>query len=204
MIDELDKADTTKTKGVNTNDYYARINLPRDDPKRMTPEDFMDPEVTRAIGFEKAERLRKVAQGMENATQNRLEKSVDEFVNRFKGSITKSILGSKLDSEGDDRFVSFREEMRERANKVLEEGGDPFALFNSGDARNYIGSAANKYSSSVNDVQGAVNRKLRGQIVPFVRPGATGVPAPATPGVDKTSRRAGESTDEYLKRQGKK
>jgi hypothetical protein len=199
MVGDISKAQFAITAGVENIDIQKRINLPFDDPKRITSKDLLEPKLIAKVGgFLAATKLKVIADKIKDTRAARLEKLIQEFAGRFKGRITDSIIGSKLDSEGDDRYVSFIEEARELAQAAEDDKDaktDAFALFNSG-AKEYVGLIANKYGKPLKKAIKDTQKGVAGIIVPYIRKGKAGEE-------DPTKRRPGETATDYLKRRKK-
>jgi hypothetical protein len=196
MVGDISKAQFAKTAGVTEDSVYKRLLLPVDDPKHLGPEAMLDPKMIAKVGgFQAAERLRQIALKVKDKTAARLEKTINEFANRFKGRITNSIIGRKLDSTGDDAYVAFKEEVRELAAQAIKDKKDPFALFNSGN-KEYVGDVAAKYGKPLKESSVAARDRLKGIIIPYRRKGKAGA-------IDPTKKQPGETTVDFLERRNK-
>ncbi len=192
MVGDIAEADFTRVAGVFNDDAWQRIHLPVTDPRHLGVEDFADARLVSNVGgFEAAEKLKGIAQRVEDRETAALEKVLKEFIERFKGRITESILGARVDSEGDDRYATFREIVRERVYAARDADEDPFDLMNSG-SKNYIGDFAKPFGIGVAEAAAKIQGRIEGTITPFLRSGK----------VDPTKWRPGETAEEYFKRRG--
>lgn len=196
MVTDISKAQFAITAGVTEDSVYKRLLLPVDDKQHLGPEAMLDPKMIAKVGgFQAAERLRQIALKVKDKTAARLEKTINEFANRFKGRITLSIIGRKLDSTGDDAYVAFKEEARDLAAQAIKAKKDPFALFDSGN-KEYVGNIASKYSKPLRESSAAARDRRSGIIIPYRRTGKAGA-------IDPTKRQLGETTVDFLKRRNK-
>ena len=213
MVIEQTINQSNETISIREQEIYERIMLPKDDPNYLSADEIDTQENVTRLGVDRVEKLKKIAEDIEKKENKIIEDAVKGFSSRYKSLITQSLIGKKLDSSGDKRYLDLQEYARQAAKREIEQGRNPLDLFNSSNAR-FIGKYVDQFVPTQEERRAATMATSKGRIILFKRPELFPIPtdetvtpaatppttAPAAAPQNNNLRREGETAEDYLKR----
>lgn len=191
---------TLKTDYRTFRDVLDRIHLPEGDPRKITDERMITQKtIDGLLDVSDTKFLRDEFAGKNTEAGRRASDSKNAFLQGYKASITKSVVG-KNDVDGDMNYAKFVHLVSEKEQQRRKEGKPVEDLYNPTHP-DFIGAYAVQFQRSVKQQMNDYSRYMR-------RPPSGGqdllAPVSGTPPPKKTKppREAGESIKDYNKRVG--
>ena len=197
MARELQRLRNDETSAASEDAYYARVLLPLSDPNHLSVGDLGSAEIIGRIGFDKADKLRKIAENLLDPEERVIELAKKDVFLRFKSTITGATL-TKTDKQGDELYYAFRQEVDRRVLVKIKAEEDPMILFDDREGNEeYVGLLVGRYLRPIREQSGAARKRFSGE--PFT-PVTSARDGAATSQNTPNAKLSGETPAEYLSR----
>ena len=187
MVNEKSVRDTNTNQALIENDIFNRIHLPPSDPKHVSSEDLTDPTLVKKLGTRIASSLKTQADKLADKKTALVQIAYKNYIDQFKRSITRSMLGKINDVDGDLQLGNFKQEVLRRIELAENNKQDPLDLFDNTKPASYLGQLANYYRRSTKRETSGISTTVKKSPI-------------TTIGVKPIAKREGETPSEYLAR----
>ena len=219
MVIEQTTIQSKETTSIKEQEIYNKLMLPENHRDHLSADEIDTQTNVTSLGIDRVEKLKKIAKDIEKEENKIIENAVKNFSSRYKSLITQSLVGKKLDSSGDKRYLDLQEYARRAAKREVKEGRNPLDLFDSANAR-FIGKYVSQFIPTQEERAAAPRATTKGKLIPFIRPELFSIPPdetvtpaatatpPATAATAATAatpqnnnlRQEGETPEDYFER----